>query len=100
MDLEMIKQFIKPEILILVPVLYFIGVMIKNTLLIKDKFIPLTLGITGIVLAVIWVLATTDINNTKDIYTAIFTAITQGILCSGASVYVNQIIKQSLKKEW
>jgi uncharacterized membrane protein len=99
MDLEMIKQFIKPEILILVPVLYFIGVMIKNTLLIKDKFIPLTLGITGIVLAVIWVLATTDINNAKDIYMAVFTAITQGILCSGASVYVNQIIKQSQKRE-
>lgn len=99
MDLEMIKQFIKPEILILVPVLYFIGVMIKNTLLIKDKFIPLTLGITGIALAVMWVLATTDINNTKDIYMAVFTAVTQGVLCSGASVYVNQVIKQSQKKE-
>lgn len=99
MDLEMIKQFIKPEILILVPVLYFIGVMIKNTLLIKDKFIPLTLGIIGIVLAVMWVLATTDINNTKDIYMAVFTAVTQGVLCSGASVYVNQVIKQSQKEE-
>ena len=99
MDLEMIKQFIKPEILILVPVLYFIGIMIKNTLLIKDKFIPLTLGITGIVLSVIWVLATTEVNTTQDIYMAIFTAITQGVLCSGASVYVNQIIKQSQKKE-
>lgn len=99
MDLEMIKQFIKPEILILVPVLYFIGVMIKNTLLIKDKFIPLTLGITGIVLSVIWVLATTEVKTTQDIYMAIFTAITQGVLCSGASVYVNQVIKQSQKRE-
>ena len=99
MDIELIKEFIKPEILILVPVLYFIGVMIKNTLLIKDKYIPLTLGLFGIVLAVIWVLATADINTNKDIFMAIFTAITQGILCSGASVYVNQIIKQSQKRE-
>lgn len=99
MDIELIKEFIKPEILILVPVLYFIGVMIKNTLLIKDKFIPLTLGVTGIVLSVIWVLATTDINGTKDIFMAVFTAITQGVLCSGASVYVNQVIKQSQKRE-
>ena len=98
-NIELVKQFIKPEILILVPVLYFIGVMIKNTLLIKDKFIPLTLGITGVILSVIWVLATTEVKTTQDIYMAIFTAITQGVLCSGASVYVNQIIKQSLKKE-
>lgn len=98
-NIELVKEFIKPEILILVPVLYFIGFMIKNTLLIKDKFIPLILGITGIVLSVIWVLATTDINNTKDVYMAVFTAITQGVLCSGASVYVNQIVKQSQKVE-
>ena len=71
--------------------------MIKNTLLIKDKFIPLTLGITGIVLSVIWVLATTEVKTTQDIYMAIFTAITQGVLCSGA-VYVNQINKTITKK--
>ncbi len=99
MDIELIKEFVKPEMLILIPVLYFLGVMIKNTLIVKDKFIPLTLGVLGILLAVIWVLATADINTNKDIFMAIFTAITQGILCSGASVYVNQIIKQSQKVE-
>ena len=47
MNLEMLKEFIKPELLILIPVLYLIGISIKNTLLIKDKFIPLVLGISG-----------------------------------------------------
>ncbi len=53
MDIEMLKEFIKPELLILIPVLYFIATAIKNTLLIKDKYIPLVLGLLGIVLAVI-----------------------------------------------
>lgn len=99
MDIEMIKEFIKPELLILIPVLYFIAVAIKNTLLIKDKFIPLILGLLGIVLAVIYIFATDEITGTQSIFQAIFTAITQGVLCAGASVYVNQLIKQAVKEE-
>ena len=96
MDIEMIKEFIKPELLILIPVLYFIGIAIKNTMLIKDKFIPLTLGTIGIILSALWILAT---EGTGNIYMAIFVAITQGFLCAGASVYINQVIKQSQKAE-
>ncbi len=96
MDIELIKNFIKPELLILIPVLYFIGVAIKNTTLIKDKFIPLILGLIGIVLSSLWILAT---EGTENIYMAIFVAITQGFLCAGASVYINQIVKQSQKEE-
>lgn len=96
MDIELLKNFIKPELLILIPVLYFIGVAIKNTLLIKDKFIPLTLGLVGVALAVLWILAT---EGTDNVYMAVFVAITQGFLTAGASVYVNQLIKQSKKAE-
>jgi len=96
MDIELLKNFIKPELLILIPVLYFIGVAIKNTTLIKDKFIPLILGLIGIVLSSLWILAT---EGTENIYMAIFVAITQGFLTAGASVYVNQLIKQSKKAE-
>jgi uncharacterized membrane protein len=99
MDIEMLKEFIKPELLILIPVLYFIATAIKNTLLIKDKYIPLVLGLLGIVLAVIYIFATEEIAGTQAIFKAIFTAITQGVLCAGASVYVNQLIKQTAKEE-
>lgn len=90
-------QYIKPELFILIPVLYLIGVALKKST-IKDKFIPLLLGATGIVLALIWVLASCDYHG-KEVFTAVFTAITQGILCAGASVYANQIVKQITKKE-
>lgn len=96
MDMELYKEFIKPEILILIPVLYLIGVMIKSTTLIKDKYIPLVLGIVGIVLVTVYIMATEGAEN---IYMAVFTAVTQGILCAGASVYVNQLVKQLGKSE-
>lgn len=92
-------DYVKPELLILIPVLYMLGLMIKNTEYIKDKLIPLLLGVVGIVLAVIYVLATADIINYKDCLMAIFVALTQGILCAGCAVYINQNIKQSTKEE-
>lgn len=99
MDFEVIKEFIKIELLILIPVLYFLGVMIKNTLIIKDKYIPLILGLIGITLCIIWVLATEKFMTMQDIFMAIFVSITQGILVAGASVYVNQLVKQAKKAE-
>ena len=87
--MEEVKQFILPELLVLVPVLYILGAGIKKTTLIPDKFIPIILGACGIILSCLWV-----ITNAGFSATSIFTAITQGILVAGASVYVNQIVKQ------
>lgn len=88
------EDFIKPELLILIPVLYLIGLAIKKST-IADKFIPLLLGGFGVALSALWVFATTDISGGKAAVMAIFTAITQGVLVAGASVYANQIYKQS-----
>lgn len=89
-----IMSYIKPELLILVPVLYLIGMIIKKTQYINDKFIPLVLCIVSIVLAILYVLATADLNTFRNVITAIFTSITQGILCAGCAVFVNQSYKQ------
>ena len=86
-----LQEFIKPELLVLVPVLYILGVGIKKSG-IADKLIPAVLGATGIVLACLYVFGTNGIG-----VMSVFTAITQGILCAGATVYANQLIKQSSK---
>lgn len=100
MDLfNYIKEYIRPELLILAIVLYFLGVAIKNTEVIKDKYIPLVLGLVGIIFSAIYVVATSTIASYRDILTIIFTSIVQGILVAGASVYVNQLIKQNNKEE-
>ena len=92
------QEFINPELLVLIPVLYFIGVAIKKSE-IKDKLIPFILGAIGVLLSGIYIFATDEINGSQAVATAIFTAITQGVLVAAASVYVNQLIKQSQKDE-
>ena len=79
-----------------IPVLYIIGMAAKKTSLIANKLIPLIVGTIGILLSVIYVLATTTLGSPQLIAMAIFTALTQGVLTGGASVYKNQI-SNSLK---
>lgn len=94
---EIFKQFVKPELLILIPVIYLIGMGIKKSE-IKDKYIPILLGIIGVILSSMYTLATSDINNLKTTFMVLFVSLTQGILTAGVSVYFNQIYKQ-IKKE-
>lgn len=87
-----VQEYIKPELLILVPVLYIAGMMIKKTRKILDKLIPAILGCCGVLLSLVWVIGSEGLS-----VIGIFTAITQGILVAGMAVYVNQLVKQSKK---
>ena len=92
------QEYIKSELLILVPVLYMIGLGLKKSKM-KDKWIPLVLGVVGIILSATWVAATSQIANIQDVAAALFTTVTQGILAAGASVYVNQLYVQAKNEE-
>lgn len=97
--MELLMNYIKPELIIVAIALYFIGIWIKSTDSIKDKWIPVILGIVSIIICAIWVLATTPIGSGQELLMAIFTAIIQGILVAALSTYVNQLIKQAKKIE-
>lgn len=97
--MQTIQNYIKPELLVVAIVLYFVGAGIKNTEKIKDKYIPIILGLIGVFISAIYVIATSDFNSYQTILMAIFTSLVQGILVAGASVYVNQVIKQINKEE-
>jgi hypothetical protein len=92
------QEYIKTELLILVPVLYFLGIGLKKSKM-TDKWIPLILGISAVVMSAIWVIATADISGVQEAASAIFTAVTQGVLVAGASVYANQLYIQAKKEE-
>jgi len=92
------QDYIKTELLVLVPVMYFIGIGLKKSKL-PDKLIPTVLGIFAVVLASVWVLSTTEISGLKETASAIFTAVTQGVLVAGTSVYANQLYIQARKEE-
>jgi len=74
-------NYITENALILIPVLYIIGMILKGIERIKDKYIPLILLPIGIGIA----MALMGIN---------INAIIQGILVVGVSVYTNQLVKQ------
>lgn len=96
--MEQLVKTIKPELLILIPVLYLVGVALKRSA-IKDKLIPLILGLSGVLLSVLYILATGSFEGFQSVLLGLFTALTQGILCAGASVYANQLYKQGKKEE-
>ncbi|MCI6302002.1 MULTISPECIES: phage holin family protein [unclassified Blautia] len=97
--MEQIANYVKPELIVVAIALYFSGMALKQAQAVKDKYIPLILGGIGIVICAMYVFATSVFNTPQDIVMAIFTAIVQGILVAGLSIYVNQIIKQTNKEE-
>lgn len=97
--MEQIMNYVKPELIVVSIVLYFIGIALKQSQTVRDKFIPLILGGVGIALCAIWVIASCPLKTGQDIAMAVFMALVQGILVAGLSTYVNQIIKQVHKVE-
>ena len=97
--MEQVMNYVKPELVVLAVVLYFIGIWLKKAQTVRDKYIPLVLGVVGILLCAIYVIATSPLGTVPEIAMAVFTAIVQGILVAGLSTYVNQVIKQVNKIE-
>lgn len=93
-----IMDFVKPELIVVSVVLYFIGISIKKDKSFNDCYIPYVLGGIGILLCGVWVMSNCCINTFQDVFAAIFTSVVQGVLTAGLSTYVNQLIKQINKK--
>ena len=85
MELSLIENFINEYALILIPVIYLLGIFIKTTVFIADRFIPIVLLCIAIVLSI----ALNGFN---------VDSVIQAILCSGVAVYFNQLYKQLLEK--
>ncbi|MDD4164130.1 MAG: phage holin family protein [Eubacteriales bacterium] len=87
------NEFVSPELSLLIPVLYAIGMFIKNSN-IKNWLIPFILGAIGILLTFFYLISKDFPQNASDIFTLIFASITQGILSAATSVYANNLYKQ------
>ena len=84
--MENLINYVMDNALILIPVIYVIGAILKGTELIKDKYIPVILLPIGIVLGMLIVGFTVN-------------GFIQGVLVTGVAVYANQLVKQALKEE-
>lgn len=94
-----VTDYVKPELIVVAVALYFLGMWLKQSEAVKDKYIPLINGAVGIIICGVYVIATSSCQTGQDAAMAIFTAITQGILVAGLSTYVNQLVKQVGKTE-
>ncbi len=92
------KEFIKPELLMLIPVIYVIGIGVKKSCL-PDRWIPLCLGVIAVLLSGIWIFANSELITWQAVLVAVFSSLTQGILIAGTSVYMNQLYVQAKKEE-
>ena len=75
-----IQKFIIEQALILVPVLYVLGMILKSSR-VEDKFIPVILLIIGVALSLFLVGFNVQ-------------GVIQGVLVAGSAVFVNQVSKQ------
>ena len=83
-------EFIKPELLVLVPALYGLGMVLKNTEKIKDNYIPSILTVVSILLTCLYVIGTEGVTPLS-----VFTSIVQGLICVSVAVYSNQLVRQA-----
>ncbi len=88
--MDLITKYIGAEYAVLVAVLYLLGRGLKAVSRFPNQYIPLTLTACGILLACLSVYSRSAeyMNGAA----ALFDAVVQGILCTGMSVYVNEVL--------
>ena len=84
---EILLNYIVEDGLILIPVLYVIGYIIKHTNILSNRWIPLVLLVIGIIFSIFL------LND------PIVDRVIQGILIAGVTVFINQVKKQNFEKE-
>lgn len=89
-----IQEYIAPELFILIPVLYIIGMMLKKFEGFSDRYIPIVLGIIGIIISMTYEFSILGFS-----WAAVYSSLIQGVLCAGCAVYGNQIVKQTGKSK-
>lgn len=96
---EQLFEYLNPEVAILVPVLWVIGKAVKSSKKIKDKYIPIVVGVIGVCLCTLYQMTVHLPVTPSGIVQTLFFGITQGVICGGLAVYSDQIAKQLGKEE-
>nr|WP_297176640.1 phage holin family protein [uncultured Agathobaculum sp.] len=88
--MEQILQYVKTDYAILVAVLYCLGRVLKAINKFPNQFIPLALTGCGVLLACLS--AVSRGGDYANWAAAVFDGMVQGILCTGLSVYLNEML--------
>lgn len=86
----MLSKYTKPELVVLVPVLYIITTILEKSK-VSSIIIPYIVGGVSILLAGIYTIATAPSYSVSVVLQSVFVSVTQGILYTGASLYIDNI---------
>ena len=89
-----LQEYIKPELFVLVPLMFGLGAALKADKRFPSANIPYTLALVGMFLAAMYVMATAQLDGWQSVVMAVFTAIVQGGLCALASVVVTAALNR------
>ena len=77
MDIDMIQQFIDPQLLIVVPMLWGIGMAVKKST-IENRFIPAVLMVCSCMVVMIHLVSTNRLADRQAVAACVFAGISQG----------------------
>ena len=92
--LQMALKFIRPELLIMIPALWYIGVLMKGTKQIPDWQIPFIILALSIIFATSWVIMTMGM-----VGMSVWVGIMQGIIIAMVQGQFYQYFKQLTDKK-
>ena len=91
---SLVKEYITPETVWLVPCLYALGSIIKRSIRIDDTLIPGVLCVVGIFLSALVSVASCEPTNWMQWVILVAVSIGQGYVLAATAVCLNQLIKQ------
>ena len=91
---ELMLQYIKPELLVLIPVLWAIGTQLKKMQKLPDWTIPLVLVIVAITFALSFVIITEGVTAV-----AVWAGLMQGLVIWSVEGQVYQTLKQAKERD-
>lgn len=91
-------EYIKPELLVVAIVLYFLKKALRYSKLFEERYLPFIVGAAGILICGIYVFSTCGCSSFDQFGLEAFTAITQGVLVTGLAFYAEKLIKYNKNK--
>ena len=90
----LVKEYITPETVWLVPCLYALGSIIKRSVRIDDTLIPTVLCVVGVFLSALVSVASCEPTNWMGWVILSAVSLGQGYMVAAAAVCLNQLVKQ------
>lgn len=91
---SLVKEYITPETVWLVPCLYALGSIIKRSVRIDDTLIPTVLCVVGVFLSALVSVASCEPTNWMGWVILSAVSLGQGYMVAAAAVCLNQLVKQ------